>query len=165
MLCKAFPYNCYQIIYTYITYSVQVLVDFHPLGVGSMMLIMSLQAIKGTLDQTFGAYTSWIWRKSLKQFGVLGGDILKRLLPNSYIQNILPIITRKIVAMPFFHLAPPVFKIDWPVSHPVLLQQRQCHWPLLSLATSLKAHKLTIWTKYDSPTWKSVERDFSFLPT
>ena len=88
MLCKAFPYHCHQIIHTYIYIHVYI---YNVFSTSTSCLLCFgrrfhdvhhnvITVINGTLDQTFGANTSWIRRTSLKQFGIWG-DILKRLLP------------------------------------------------------------------------------------
>lgn len=113
MLCKAFPYNCYQIMcmYIYILYTHNVfststswLLCF---GCRFHDVHNVITVIKGTLDQTFGANTGWIWRTSLKQFGVWG-DILQRLLPIHIYKICFQSLPGNIVASPFFYAPPPL---------------------------------------------------------
>ena len=101
MLCKAFPTSGTKSYFNYVfSTSTSWL---YALGVGFMVFTIITWDYSNirTLDQTVGAYTSWIWRTLFKQIVVWGG-ILKRLLP---------IIPRKHCCMAFF-LCPPSKLID-----------------------------------------------------
>lgn len=108
-----------------------------------------ITVIKGTLDQTFGANTGWIWRTSLKQFGVWG-DILQRLLPIHIYKICFQSLPGNIVASPFFYAPPPSSKPIDPS-----LTQLSCNKANVidHCCPLLQASRLTCWlsgrTKYE----------------